>query len=249
MRILRSMFSRSEVFRALSAALVAAFLFAGTAFAQPAIEAGIPQPPNLDDLKQQLLVYRKSGHYERGLAAVAASVQAYIEQHAGEVSRPALVLDIDETSLSNWPRIIADDFGYLPSGACNRLPKGPCGAKAWELKAVAPVIEPTLKLFNAARAKGVSVFFITARDERERAATIRNLHRAGYRGWTRLVMRPVNLKAKSAADYKAPERAKIAAAGYTIIANMGDQPSDLAGDNPSDRARQFLLPNPYYRIP
>jgi hypothetical protein len=43
----------------------------------------------------------------------------------------------------------------------------------------APVIEPTLKLFNAARAKGVSVFFITGRDESERAAAIRNLHRAG----------------------------------------------------------------------
>lgn len=233
----------------LLASVTAAFLLAGTAFAQPAIEAPTTQPPNLGELKQQLLVYRKSGDYARGLEAVAAQARASIEQHAGEVSRPALVLDIDETSLSNWPMIVADDFGYIPSGACNRLPKGPCGAKAWELRATAATIEPTLTLFNAARAKGVSVFFITGRDESERAATIRNLRRAGYHGWTRLVMKPVGLNVKSAADFKAPERAKIAAAGYTIIANMGDQPSDLAGGNPDDRARQFLLPNPFYRIP
>jgi putative acid phosphatase of HAD superfamily subfamily IIIB len=49
-------------------------------------------------------------------------------------------------------------------------------------------------------------------------------------------MKPVGLKVISAADFKAPERAKIAAAGYTIIANLGDQPSDLAGGNPDDRA-------------
>lgn len=241
--------SRTEAFRALLASLAAAFLLAGAALAQPAVEARGGQPPNLDELKHQLLVYKTSGDYERGLAAVAAKAQAYIEQHAGDVSRPALVLDIDETSLSNWPRIIADDFGYIPSGACDRLPKGPCGAKAWELKGEAPVIASTLKLFNVARAKGVAVFFITGRDQSERSATIRNLRRAGYRGWAGLAMKPVNLKVKFAADFKAPQRAKIAAAGYTIIANMGDQPSDLARGNPDDSARQFLLPNPFYRIP
>ena len=35
-------------------------------------------------------------------------------------------------------------------------------------------------------------------------------------------------------------------AGYTIVANMGDQPSDLAGGHAE---RAFLLPNPFYRIP
>ncbi len=249
MRIPRSIFSQSEVFRTLSASLVAAFLLAGAAFAQPAIEARSGEPPNLGELKQQLLVYRKSGDYERQLAAVAAEARDAIEQHAGEVARPALVLDIDETSLSNWPRIVADDFGYIPSGSCNRLPKGPCGARAWELMGKAQAIAPTLALFNAARTKGVNVFFITGRDESERAATARNLRAAGYRGWTGLVMAERGRKYKSDSDFKAPARAKIAAAGYTIIVNVGDQPSDLAGGIPDDRARQFLLPNPFYRIP
>ena len=249
LRFARNGVWRIEIVRASLVGLAAALLFAGVALAQPAVEARAGQPPNLDELKQQLLAYQKSGDYERGLAVVAGSAQAYVEAHAAGVTKPALVLDIDETSLSNWPRIVADDFGYIPSGACNRLPQGPCGARAWELMAKAPVIAPTLQLFNAARAKGVAVFFITGRDEGERAATIRNLHRAGYRGWTKLVMKPLGLKVKSVADFKAPERAKIAAQGYTIIANMGDQPSDLSGGNPDDRARQFLLPNPFYRIP
>ncbi|MGH6919121.1 MAG: HAD family acid phosphatase, partial [Geminicoccaceae bacterium] len=38
----------------------------------------------------------------------------------------------------------------------------------------------------------------------------------------------------------------IQAQGFTIVANMGDQPSDLAGGHAE---RTFLLPNPFYRIP
>ena len=229
-------------------AVAAIFLLAGAPFAQPAIEARSGEPPNLDELKQQLLVYRNSGDYERQLAAVAAKAQAYIEQHAGEVPRPALVLDIDETSLSNWPRIVADDFGYIPSGACNRLPKGPCGAKAWELKAGAPAIQPTLMLFNAARAKGVSVFFITGRDESERAATIRNLHRAGYRGWTRLMMKPVGLEREIRGRFQG------AGAGEDCGRRLYDHRQHGRSAERSRRRqsrtivqRQFLLPNPFYR--
>jgi hypothetical protein len=32
------------------------------------------------------------------------------------VANPAIVLDIDETSLSNWPEIPADEFGYIGDG-------------------------------------------------------------------------------------------------------------------------------------
>ena len=34
--------------------------------------------------------------------------------------------------------------------------------------------------------------------------------------------------------------------GYTIIANIGDQPSDLDG---GFSEQTYLLPNPFYRIP
>ena len=60
MRILRKHFSGAKTAKAL--VIAAIFLLAGAAFAQPAIEAR-SEPPNLDELKQQLLVYRNSGVY------------------------------------------------------------------------------------------------------------------------------------------------------------------------------------------
>jgi class 3 adenylate cyclase len=72
-----------------------------------------------------------------------------------QVNHPAIILDIDETSLSNWPEIIANDYGYIPSGACNLA--GPCGDNAWELSAQVLAIAPTLRLFNEVKAKNVRI--------------------------------------------------------------------------------------------
>ena len=60
----------------------------------------------------------------------------------------------------------------------------------------------------------------------ERAATERNLQNAGYQGYSALYMRPEGIRYASAADFKAPVRAAIETAGYAIIANVGDQPSE-----------------------
>jgi predicted secreted acid phosphatase len=203
-------------------------------------------PANLGDLKQQLTEYKRSGAYDRDVAAVLADARKFVMERAPAVQKPALVLDIDETSLFNWTEMQANDYGYIPDGPCDKLPAGPCGVRVWELSSRAEVIAPTLALFKAAKALGVSVFFITGRPDVERAATEANLRSAGYDGWTALVMRPPGLTLKSTADFKAPERGKIAAQGYTIIVNVGDQPSDLAG---GFAERGFLVPNPFYRIP
>lgn len=209
------------------------------------------EPTNLGDLKDQLRAYHEDG-YQQGLEAVGLAAQDWVRLRAPQVSKPALVLDIDETSLSNWPQLDANDFGYITGGLCARLPKGPCGTYAWDRTGKAEAIRPTLELFKVARAAGVAVFFITGRYDTERAATARNLRTAGYvdkdgrDGWAALIMRPAGSTTPSAADFKAPERAKIEMKGYTIIANVGDQPSDLAGGHAE---RSFLLPDPFYRVP
>jgi predicted secreted acid phosphatase len=204
------------------------------------------QPANLGDLKTQLTAYHDDGAYQRDLQAVSQAAQDWVRWRAPQVAKPALVLDIDETSLSNWPRIKANNFGYIADGPCQRLPSGPCGALAWDRTGQAQAIGPTLALFNSARLNGVTVFFITGRSESERAATERNLRIAGYHGWAAVIMRPNGTSTPSAADFKAPERAKIEANGYTIVANVGDQPSDLEGGHAE---RGFLLPDPFYRVP
>ncbi|MEA1651718.1 HAD family acid phosphatase [Nitrospirillum sp. BR 11164] len=209
--------------------------------------APVADLPNLGVVKTQLVAYHDSGAYDRDLARVAGQAGARIKARVATLpvgSRPALVLDIDETSLSNWPQLKINDFGYIKAGGCD-LDRGPCAAPAWEMMGRATVIAPTLELYRQARAAGVAVFFITGRPEGEREATARNLAAAGYEGWAGLVLRAPGAHG-SAADYKAAERAKIEAQGYTIIANMGDQDSDLAGGHAE---RTFKLANPFYFIP
>jgi acid phosphatase len=207
------------------------------------------RPLNLGELKRQLLNYKCFGAYDRDVALVLAGARRYVEMRAPRVKKPALVLDIDETALTNWRQILANDFGYIIEGACDLRPNFPCGVQTWEKSAQAEAIKPTLELFNAATRKGVAVFFISGRpeEEQERLATETNLRRAGYDGWAGLIMRPRDAAgAVSVADYKASERRKIEQLGYRIIANVGDQLSDLRGGRAE---RRFRVPNPFYFIP
>jgi predicted secreted acid phosphatase len=206
----------------------------------------LAQPPNVGEAKIAATDYYSSGAYHRDIMAVTAEAGEWLAERAPQVERPALVLDIDDTALTNWQVIMADDFGRVFNGPCDSLPAGPCGWVAWDLRAATPAITPTLTLFEQARALDVAVFFITGRDETQRAATEKDLAATGYGDYRALYMEPVGAHYASAADFKAPQRAKIEADGFTIIANMGDQPSDLAAGHAE---RTFLLPNPFYRIP
>jgi predicted secreted acid phosphatase len=204
------------------------------------------QPPNVGDTKIAATEYYNSGAYERDLAAVATEAMHWVTQRAPQVSNPALVLDIDDTALSNWEVIVADDFGRVIDGPCDHLPKGPCGWAAWDMLGRDRAIAPTLQLFRQARAANTAVFFITGRPESQRGPTERNLRTAGYTDYAGIRLTPINAHYASAADFKTPQREDIERAGYTIIANMGDQPSDLMGGHAE---KTFLLPNPFYRIP
>ena len=200
--------------------------------------------PRLYDTQARLEQYISSGEYDREFARVVASAQAYMETRARLVSKPAIVLDIDETSLSNWPAYRMNGWSRITSGPCD-LKQGPCGIRAWQAMAGSKPLAPTLELAQKADALGVAVFFITGRPPELRDATERNLREAGYRP-AGVVLLPEGASFKSAADFKAPERKKIAEKGYTIILNMGDQESDLRG---SYAEKTFKLPNPVYFLP
>jgi acid phosphatase len=225
--------------------------FAPAALAEPPAPPApiIPppvQPANIGDLKVEATHYYDSGGYLTDLQAAAAPATAWVAEEAPRVDRPAVVFDIDETALSNWAAIKANDFGRVIDGTCDKLPEGPCGWQAWDLRAESTVIQPTMDIFTTARERGVAIFFITGRPESQRTATERNLEAVGYTGYTQLIMEPTGAHYVSAADFKAPQRARIEQQGYTIIANVGDQPSDLDG---GFSERTYLMPNPFYRIP
>jgi predicted secreted acid phosphatase len=191
------------------------------------------EPPNLEPFKQRARDYVAKGHYQWEMAAVAAKAQAWIEERAAQGgARLTVVFDIDETLLSNWASIRRQDFGYVPEEW-----------QRWVDAAEAPAIEPVREVFRAAQRRGVEVVLLTGRRERDREATERNLRAAGCTGYVLLICRPEADRGASA-DFKTAERRKLSEAGRTIIANLGDQESDLSG---GFAERTFKLPNPFYR--
>ena len=115
----------------------------------------------------------------------------------------------------------------------------------WLEQAIAPAIEPVHDLYIWARNQGIVVFFVSGRSERFRAATERNLKKAGYLGWSGLFLKPRASKFSNAAEFKIDVRRKLVEQGHVIVLNLGDQPSDLEGGYAE---RTFLLPNPLYRV-
>jgi hypothetical protein len=223
------------------------------------------------ELAPALAAYHDSGRYEKDIAAVAARAKAYVGSRlagAGPAAapcqpakyvrikrpkgkpalyrrkrvpcavsspvvpaKPAIVLDIDETSLSNYAFLAAT--GFTSAGAGLALSAGAGGA---------PAIAPVLALFRYARDHGVATFFITGRPSLVESQTIGNLKAAGYTGYTKLFLKPGG---QGTLTYKAGTREQLEKDGYTIVANVGDQDSDLAGGHAE---RAFKIPNPYYFI-
>lgn len=193
------------------------------------------EPRNLGDLKAEILRYVDSGEYTRQIAQVAERANAWIERRAAERDageRLAVVFDVDETMLSNLPTMTREDFGYVPAAW-----------DAWVEAAQAPAIEPVREVYRTARRLGVEVFFITGREEASRAATARNLRAIGCGDYEALICKPKEATGSSGA-FKLKERRRIAAEGYAIIANIGDQESDFFG---GVAQRNFKVPAPFYR--
>jgi acid phosphatase len=234
------------------------------------------EPQNIDNFKKQLIYYRCTA-YEGDIAKVLAAAQNWIETRAPQVSKPAIVLDIDETSLSNWPRILEDGFAFISSIPNIKIPDAPsgepanipdcdftaqgdvCGDLDWQQKGFAKAIEPTLKLYKAARCIGVTapckkieVFFVTGRkehiynDEKPSDWTLRNLKAAGYADAdiNHLFMRGITPD-QGVADFKTSKRCEIESRDFRVIASIGDQKSDLEG---GCAEMTFKVPNPFYFI-
>jgi acid phosphatase len=199
--------------------------------------------PNLDKLKAELKQYHDCtcpcGCYTHDIDLQAGRAIAFLRQraaHQRQGEKLALVLDIDETTLSNYQEEIASDFGYVKKNF-----------DAWAVSAQAPAIPGTLRLYQEAQKLGVSVFFITGRPDDERDATARNLRAQGFDGWQNLALRPANHGTQTVIEYKSGERAKIAAHGYKLILNVGDQWSDLKGAPEAEFSVKY--PDPFYLIP
>jgi predicted secreted acid phosphatase len=199
------------------------------------------EPTNLSTAKQQVQHYVATGEYGKEVARVAAEANQYlirripkgVPKSAKHSNKLAVVFDIDETTLSNARHIQANDYGYIPKVW-----------DAWVAEGQATAIYPVQAVYNTAVNAKVDVFFITGRTPDGAAATERNLRQVGYETWARIIYKPADF-AESARAFKIDARRKLAAEGYLIILNIGDQNSDLAGGYAE---RIFKLPNPFYMV-
>jgi len=141
-----------------------------------------------------------------------------------------MVFDLDETLLSNWAEDQLVNFGYTAESW-----------DAWVEEGKAPAIEPVRELYRTARRLGVEVIFITGRRERDRAGTEKNLRGIECGEYAVLIFKPEESK-ETAAAFKTAQRKRLTAEGRVIIANIGDQESDLSG---GFAERTFKLPNPF----
>jgi hypothetical protein len=273
--------------RALAAGAVvgAALVGGGVAYAataQPAISTTTPrhadQVTNIDVLRQQIRNYygdplgtgtfAPDGNYAVEATSVAKAGERWLDarRHAGtrgSDATKAIVLDVDDTSLTTWNYEIASNWAYNP--ATN-------GTFVTEQRF--PATPGMVEMATRAAQEGYAVFFLTGRPTTQEAATLGNLTAdgvgvdAGFPAPTTLpdgedglftkpalADYPDYLKQACAADpggkcttihYKAATRAHIESLGYDIVANFGDQYSDLEGGYAD---RTFKLPNPNYYLP
>ncbi|MER7463114.1 HAD family acid phosphatase [Streptomyces sp. NPDC097981] len=156
------------------------------------------------------------GTWKRDVAAVMATARPYVEQRIAQSptgEKPAIVLDIDNSSLET-------DFHWF-----------------WTFPT--PAISEVRDLTRYANDRGVAIIFVTARPGIVQSLTEHNLRAVGY-PVTDLYVRDLPALFSEVSAYKTAKRAEIEARGYTIIANIGNNNSDLVGGHAE---RTFKLPD------
>ncbi|MEU8529895.1 MULTISPECIES: HAD family acid phosphatase [Streptomyces] len=153
--------------------------------------------------------------WRHDVATVVDEARPYIEKRSENAGREkqAIVLDIDNSSLET-------DFHPF-----------------WELPT--PAIPEVRALVADAHERGVAVFFVTARPGIIYSLTDWNLKQAGY-PVDGLYVRSLPDLFAEVSTYKTAKRAEIEAKGYTIIANIGNNTTDIVGGHAE---RAFKLPD------
>jgi putative acid phosphatase of HAD superfamily subfamily IIIB len=205
--------------------------------------------------------------YAAEASGVAAKGSWFLSKKAKGAHRnapvKAIVLDVDDTSLATWNYEIFSNWAFNPATNATYV-----------TGQLFPPVPGMVDMANTAAGAGYAVFYLTGRPATQEAATLGNLTSdgigvdAGFPAPTTLndgedglftkaavADYPDYLKAACAGDpngscttvhYKTATRAHIESLGYDIVANFGDQFSDLVGGFAD---KTFKLPNPNYFLP
>jgi predicted secreted acid phosphatase len=224
--------------------------------------------PNIDSVKLTLAAYEG----DTGTGTSNKTTSPYISQMkkivrkqlpkvvaacaAGKKHRdnPAIVLDADDTTL--WT--------YDMENAAMHYNFDPALQDVWVQNELFPATPHMVSLVSAAKAAGCTIVGLTGRSDAQKAATIANLAKVGYTGFTAAnyytkwtgtgaSTQPSYITCAAVKcttiEYKSQTRKYIeskAGGNYDIVANFGDQFSDLIGGHAD---RSIKLPNPTYYLP
>ncbi|WP_285117245.1 HAD family acid phosphatase [Leifsonia sp. fls2-241-R2A-40a] len=224
--------------------------------------------PNIDSVKKTIATYygdpgtgianKTDSPYIRELHSIVqrqapvVAAQCFVEKKLHK--NPAIVLDTDDTTLWTYDMEVADmHFTFNPAEQ-----------DVWVQDERFPATPHMTTLAAVAQKAGCTLVGLTGRNDDQKAATLGNLAKVGYTGftpqnfytkWTGVgaSQQPAYISCATAKcttiEYKSQTRAHIeSAAGgkYDIVANFGDQYSDLIGGHAD---RTVKLPNPTYYLP
>jgi hypothetical protein len=231
------------------------------------------QITNIDVLRQQIRNYygdplgtgvaAGDSNYAKEAESVAASGKRWLSASHHTKGTRAIVLDVDDTTLLTWNYEVFSNWAF--NSASNAT---------FVTQQQFPAVFGMVDLVRTAEREGYAIFYLTGRPATQEGDTLGNLTSdhvgvdAGYPKPTALrdgedglftkpavADYPGYLTAACAGDpngscttihYKSATRAHIESLGYDIVANFGDQYSDLDGGHAD---RTFKLPNPNYFLP
>jgi hypothetical protein len=198
-----------------------------------------------------LHTFSSSGAYANEMTGIEAKAEQYLRKtkakHAHSHATKAILLDIDDTTLNTYNYEIYSNFVYNPASNA-----------AFVNAAAFPAVPGMPSLVNFAKAKGYAIFFLTGRPATQLAGTTTNLTNVGYPAvasdhlYLKDLTAPwlsscaTTTPACTTIQYKSLTRKHIESMGYDIVANFGDQFSDLSGGFAD---KTFKLPNPMYYLP
>jgi hypothetical protein len=208
----------------------------------------------------QLHQFSPTGAYADEMSGIVNQAERYLSfrNPRGVPGSPkrAVLFDIDDTTLNTYSYEIYSNFVF--NSTTNAAFVNACLTATG---CVFPAVPHMLALENYAEAHGYTVFWLTGRPQNattnQRPGTLANLTAVGYdvtdanvylkdaSGATEPWLTPCAPNCTTT-QYKSLTRQHIESLGYHIVANFGDQFSDLNGGFAD---RTFKIPNPMYFLP
>ena len=211
-----------------------------------------PVPNDIDGADIALHTFNPVGAYAHEMAGIVDQAETYLAKpkpkgvYDTKKATKAVLFDVDDTLLNTYNYEIYSNFVFNPTTNA-----------AFVNSAAFPAVPHMVELEQYAESKGYTVFFLTGRPTTQHDGTVANLTDVGYD----VTDANLYLKDKTGAtepwllgcapncttiQYKSLTRQHIESLGYDIVANFGDQFSDLSGGFAD---RTFKLPNPMYFLP